>query len=360
MDKNTFIDEDGRERPVPEHLKNSTYKNIAKRVKYRRDYQRRYYHEVIKKKDEGSQMPEGMSDDDFKTIAEGVKEVLPKEDSVGKIINAVEKYGPLVLKFVQGFAENMQARQAAQQQGQQQTGPRPPPGWEGLTPIQKLNKKYDGAGNETAFYRAGVSYDEYIATGQAAISYQPVPMERTAQGQRMAAQSRRVEQPEHIDSRTMRDLQRQAESERWDNQESGSMETAKEVPRKDGAPKTINEAIQRNEQQKPDSEAVLQEISQEMINDNQRYIDLVVAYFKTRDINSFEDDLKNIDGFIGKFKETFMPLLPIQAKMLIKKTPFEELEGILKDSDPNKYELIKKKKLTAKFKKLWTEIQNTL
>jgi hypothetical protein len=90
-----------------------------------------------------------------------------------------------------------------------------------------------------------------------------------------------------------------------------------------------------------------------------KYLNLVVNYFKTRPLDDFEKDLKNVDETIVKYKDVF-DLLPFQAKEAFKRISTEEIEGMIKESDPEKYKMIVKKKLKGKLAKLWEDLKAKL
>jgi hypothetical protein len=272
------------------------------------------------------------------------------------------------MQFFKGFAESAQAAQLKDmelKQQQRSNSIQPPPGWLSVSPIQKLNRKYDPAGNITPWYQQGMVFDESLSGGsiqQAVSSYRPVAMENTVQGQRMAQRER-----------SMSDLNKQAENERWDNPEQlsktpdGQMDLskAKEVPRSDGAPATINEAIKQEQQLKqPDEEVkateVLKEIGGKLMEDNQKYLGMFIEYIKSRPIDQFEKDLENAEETIKGFLDKWGWIIPVQTKEMIKRTSYDELKQMVETNAPEKYDLIKKKKLMKKFETMWDELQKKI
>ena len=93
------------------------------------------------------------------------------------------------------------------------------------------------------------------------------------------------------------------------------------------------------------------------MEDNQKYIGMVLEYFKTRPIKKFTEDLKDADKTIKEFIKKWGWAIPFQTREAVKRITFEEIEQMLKEQDPEKHKMIIKKKLRAKFKKLWSELQ---
>jgi hypothetical protein len=312
-----------------------------------------------------------MTDGAFKQALDGLKDIAGDDDDpVIKTINKYGKYLPLVFQFLQGFAQSAQANNAAQvqqmaqiQQQQQRRGVSAPDGWMNMTPLQRMARKYDGSGNETAWYRQGVLYDEQSSgfddIGAAVRSNRPVAMENTYHGQRMAAQ----QNAERFKS--MAEINRAAENEKWDDkkEEVGAQDLSKarEVPRKDGQPSSINEAIKKDDQPVAETEVkaeeVLKQVGDRLMEDNQKYLGMVLEYFKSRPLKQFEDDLKNAEKTIKEFIDKWGWAIPFQTREAVKRTTFEELEQMLTDQDPEKHKMIVKKKLKPKLRKLWEELQ---
>lgn len=352
------------------------YKDVEKRKAYMRAYQLQRYHEKMngdfkRKKRKDDDIVQGEEDtmpgqkDDFQTALNSLQDVLGKEDPVAKAIDKYGKYIPLAFKFIEGFTESMRAHQMSAMQNnpnyqvslQQANSQKvqPPPGWKEMSSMQRLDKKYDGTGEISQWYRAGEAYEAAKgAGGQVQISYSPVPMERTVHGQKTAKTG----------GVSMAELNRRAEQEQWDGAPAG----VKEVPRKDGQPSTINEIAARKKAEQTGEEVagvekpeeVLAQVGQELAEDQKMYLNIVIEYFKNRKIEDFEKDVENVEETSSKFEKTFLPILPMQVRHLIKNMAFEELEQALKDSDNNKYELLKKKRMIPKLKKMWNGIQEKI
>ena len=350
------------------------YKDVEARKKYQREYQLARYHN--KKALQSVTAGEGIMEnnksiapaiignapvDQFQGALNALTETLGPDDGVAKFIKKVQPFVPLATAFIQGFVQNMNAQQAAAAQQQQPQGPQAPEGWLYMDGMTKLKKKYNPDGSLSSWYLAGEYYDQQAAIHGINAGVQrsmPVQMESTIHGQREAAIQRREQQMQG--QRTMKDLEREAQQ--FDKPQD--MSTAREVPRSDGAPATIDEAIKAKEQpadQQPQitgdqAKEIIQEIAPKLQEDALKYLNLVVNYFKTRPLDQFEADLKNIDKMIEQYS-TFIDLLPFQAKEAFKRISAEELEAMLKESDPEKHKMLVKKKLKPKLHKLWDELK---
>lgn len=359
------------------------YKNVEQRKMYQRQYQLDRYHrkkalasagqgEIMENK-QVTPAPVGSMGaapvDQLTQALDALTATLGPDDGVSKFIKKVQPFVPIATAFVQGFVQNMNARQAEQQQSQQQApGIQPPEGWVYADAMTKLKRKYDAGGNISSWFLQGEYYDQQMAmrgVGAGVQSGMPSRMESTIHGQREAAISRRNNEMAAAQQRTMRDLEKEAQH--FDKK--ADMTNAKEVPRTDGAPETINQAIeskevQENAENKPtmtgeQAKEIIQEIAPKLQEDAVKYINLVVSYFKTRPLDQFEKDLKNVDQTIVQYG-SFIDLLPFAAKEAFKRVSAEELEGMLKESDPEKHKMIVKKKLKGKLFKLWDELKARL
>ena len=372
------------------------YKNPEKRKAYLNKINKERYHRLkgLKKikeddimkaevniKEESTAAPQKeMGDQAFKQAIEGLKEIggeSTKDDPIFKVLNAVERYGPLVMQFLKGFTDRQAEKQAQQiainqKQGMTENRRVPAPeGWVYMSPIQRLAKKYLASGEVNPWFTQGQLYESGVVgthsdIDRAVRSNRPVAMESTIHGQRSAA----IQSAEKWQS--MADLQKAGEQEKWDKkedlekppQEEMDLSNAKEVPRKDGKPGSINEAIAKKDDQQPVAEAeitdaaeLLQDLGGKLMEDNQKYIGMVLEYFKTRPIKKFTEDLKDADKTIKEFIKKWGWAIPFQTREAVKRITFEEIEKMLKEQDPEKHKMIIKKKLRAKFKKLWSELQ---
>lgn len=384
---------DTPEEELPKHLRDR--KDVEKRQVYMRNYMRERARKKKQNSNEATQgVTMGKETDKIQEVISQVTDLAKdaaKDDSdpVMKFISKYGKYVPMVVSAVQTFAEALKGvnfqQQGQQQQPQQQVSRiQPPQGWLEASPMTRLNRKYDGVGNITAWYQQGITFENALATGQieqAVQSHAPVAMEQTVQGTRRATQQRASGEYASMDQ-----LQQIAQNEKWDSKEDDQpmdLSQAKEVPRSDNAPATIDEAIKKEkgskkkketvdqqEPQDPESaidqldeqtaKAELKEVGAMMVEENKKYLKLVIEYFKTRSLEEFEQDLDNAEGMIKKWLPILKLTMSSHTKHMIKEIPYADLEQMLQENDPKKYKMIKDKKLEGKFSNLWSEIQSQL
>jgi hypothetical protein len=328
------------------------YPDVEKRRLYQKKYQLDRYHrnkslkevatEGVMETQQAVPIQSGTAPtNQFEGVLNALTDSLGPEDGVSKFIKKVQPFIPLATSFIQGFVENMNAARVAEAKPVN-TGPVPPDGWLHVDGISRLKRKYNPDGSLSQWYLAGEYYDQQAAmrsVGAGVQSGQPVQIERTYHGEHEAALQRRQQQMiQH--ERSMSDLQREA-------QVFDKRETSPE-PQK-------NEGDISGDQAKQ----IVQEIAPKLQEDAMKYLNLVVNYFKTRPLDDFEKDLKNVDETIVKYKDVF-DLLPFQAKEAFKRISTEEIEGMIKESDPEKYKMIVKKKLKGKLAKLWEDLKAKL
>ncbi len=348
------------------------FKTPEKKREYMRKYMKTRYHEqkaaagVPSKTHEVAQMEKRSEDTDKTMSAIGntidvVKALTGKEDD-DPLLKAITKYEKpimLGLEFLKGFAERMNEHNAQQfqaaQRAQAPQGPIAPPGWQGLSWPQRMSKKWDGQGNVTAWYKAGEAYEEFVETGGTAynaVSNYPVSMGQTYHGQQQSyeasiaeARARRAGTAVPLAPvNSMRELEAQAHSD---------MKPQGAAPSHDPGFVAQVQAAQAT----PKAEEQLKEVAAMMNEDNARYIQMMLTYFKTRSLEQFEKDIENADGTIKNFVKEFGWILPVQTREAIKHITLEEIEKSLKECDPKKHELIEKKKLRPQFAQLWAELQ---
>ena len=147
-----------------EYIKNGGYRDIEKRRKYNNDYQRdyqraRYWQRKAIKQGVDEDMAKNVKDEDtFQQALEALKSELPKQDV--DTFDKVEKWVRLGSMLIQGFIDA--AKQGGmfqpQQQAQQQ-GPVPPYGWVEMSPLQRIQKKYNPDGSVSEWYQQGMNFE---------------------------------------------------------------------------------------------------------------------------------------------------------------------------------------------------------
>jgi hypothetical protein len=285
--------------------------------------------------------PQGY-DDLFKVFDDLVDD---PNDPVIKNIKKYGKYIPLAMKFIQGFTERMQEFNKDKQQQKppiENQKVQPPEGWLYMSPLQRMSSKYDAYGNTTSWYRQGEAFEQSMTVGQVyqqVSSGRPVEMEQTIHGRRQAAMQRSED-----NTLTMQELERRANNEKWDSTKP------QEQPKKE-------EII---DEKKIDTKEILEKVSESMIDEQKKYLEIIIGYFKTREISKFEQDLKNIDKTVDAFVKKWGWAFPNSVRDMFKRTTIGELKQALTEADPAKMTLIKKKKLEKKLTQMWEEMQKKL
>jgi hypothetical protein len=350
------------------------YTDPEKRKKYQREYQiKRYYDkkalknldkvviseevEEVKTKEIPKEIQKIENQDPIFMAMSALKETLGPEDPVSKGIDKYGKYIVLGMSFVKGFAENMAAHQEEKKVNEsQRINVQPPEGWNRLSDIERIARKYNKDGTESAWYLQGLAYERSMLGSDVEVavrSHYPVAMERTTAGSMQAERNKIISRDETKSLRkenegaSMAELQRQ--SEQWDKKEEKKTELAEESKVESENPAT--EVIDPN--------VALNEIFAEMTEDNKRFLGLITNYFKNRSIEQFEKDLNNVDALIVQYKP-FLNVLPVQTRTLFKSLSFEDWKSLLVSQDQEKLNLIVNKNLEEKLKNLIEELKAAL
>jgi len=368
MDKEENLKkEDSSVEEIPKHLKG--YKDPDKRKEWMRNYHRNYYHKKLKNK--------GFSRDEMVKKNNAEKEVLntelnktnmgqaitmikdvigDKDDPVVKAIDKYGKYVPLVTGFLQGFLQRAQEHQGSQQKSQSRENTvEAPNGWNSLSPIQKLQRKYMPNGEESAWYRAGIAYDKDSQEHNveyAGVSHNPVAMKETIHGHNTAY-------------RNMNDLAAASRNDVGENLAS----PAPEIIEAKVEAKVERETISRNDE-KPTHEADLPSdhisktvkdgIVNQVVGETMNYMNLIVGYFKNRPIEQFKQDVDNAEQTVDKFFKGVGAFLPYQAKDIILTTTFKQLKDLVERESPEKIKYLEDENKLDQFEKLWKGIQEKI
>ena len=262
--------------------------------------------------------------------------VTGEEDPILKIMDRVEKlierYGPLVGAFMQGIKarnDEMQAqRQQVQQVQFQSRGVQAPPGWEGMSPIDKMKRKYDGEGNLSAWYQAGLQYDQYMATGQVVQIPQP---------QYHRPQSRQEQPPRQEMTHEPQTLQ--ALSNKYPEP---PLEI--ETPSQPIQAQNPHHAVESVRQDRLDQEKISAE-QKAKFEENMKYLAIAINYLNNMSEQEFRDLLNDLDGSFKKISSPFVKMMiPNDVKVMIKQIDANQLTSLLQESCPEKYKIIEETK----------------
>jgi len=242
-----------------------------------------------------------------------------EDDPILKAIDKYGKYLPLVMQFIQGLQGSIQVQNKPQVPQIQA-----PEGWLGMSPMQKLNRKY----TMPEWYSAGERYDEAVQTGQfnPQINTAYVDPNYSSEPKNLTQLARKYPDAPIVDS-----------------------------PPVTQAPK---EAPVQKVEEKP-KESVETQIISELQADNLRYITMGATFINNLTDDQFKVHLDNIDALVEKAKP-FIPLIPVHVKGMLVNTPKEDLVVLFKDKCPTKYAIIENEKKLEKLTSLFESLKTIL
>ena len=283
-----------------------------------------------------------------------------KPDKIMTYIEQGAKYMPLIMKFAEGFMQNMSAFNKQQpQQAQEQAQPemQAPEGWEHVSPLEKMKYKY----SRPAWYEAGQQWDAYkqtgkinpqINTGYVDPNYQNQPrrgqiVHAEDQVQSLADLSRKHPEPPLVDQ--------------------GAVQAVEEVQEPINRHDPKLEAVIKEKQQRHNPEKVEEkpmeppkvendEIVQALQADNAKYIQMALKFLGSMSMKEFQGKINSLDQVVKKI-EPFLNFLPIHLREMIKKTPDTELMNIFKDSCADKYVWCEKNKHLPKITAMFNDLK---
>lgn len=98
-----------------------------------------------------------------KTALKKDGETTSEDDKFMAVLEGGIKYAPKIAEILSTVAQNIRARNPSLPQRQNNL-PQAPPGWHETGALEKLKRKYDSTGNITAWYAAGVAYEQSLDT----------------------------------------------------------------------------------------------------------------------------------------------------------------------------------------------------
>ena len=258
-----------------------------------------------------------------------------QEDPVFKTVEKLMKYAPIITELFKGFsaaARNFKATQRPPPQ-QQRNLMNPPDGWETMTSLQKMGRKY----SRPEWYAAGEKYDNWKSTGGATIT--PINNNYV---------DPTYNQPVvHQEARTLAELSRKHPEPKQVSNATPVKELEQDVP------EFVNQRVKTPEKEFDNKE---KELINAMREDNNKYINMAFDYIKGMSIKNFGESVNNIESFKPKFSMVKM-LLPVQTKEMLKATPSDELIQTLKEKCPEHHKWLLDNKKIEEMKKLFEEIK---
>jgi len=273
------------------------------------------------------------------------------EDPIFKTIERIMKYAPVITELFKGFsaaAVNFKSTQAPPQQQQKQL--QAPDGWESMSALQRMSKKY----TRPEWYALGERYDTIKATGGSGVTAintnyvdstynQPVAQR---EAQTLAELSRKhPELPQQVEQAQQAEHSEQAEPEQQVEQKK---------------PEFVKQRLKKTQDTKEELELQAQtELINKMRQDNNKYITMAFNYLKGMSIEDFANNINNVESLKTKFN-TMKMFLPVQTKEMLKATSYNELLETLKEKDKVKYDWLQDNKKVSELGKIFEDIKKGL
>ena len=282
-----------------------------------------------------------------RTLLEAAKKSAkdPETDEEDPVFRAIEKgmkYIPVIAEIFKGFndaAANFKQTQAPPQQ--KKATMQPPSGWEAMSGLQRMSKKY----SSPEWYAAGERWDQYRESG-------------SVEGHTQTSVNTDYVDPSYDQATVHREAK-----------------TLAELRDKHPEPPIINDSEPQPQPKKPSGERPdfvkdripdkEEKINQnvELINamkeDNNKYVNLAFDFLGSMEKEKFIKSINDIEGLRKKFR-MFKGFIPVQTKEMLKATTTVELVSIFKQQCPDKYEILKELKKIDEFKDLFKELKGDL
>ena len=308
------------------------YKNIDDRRKYQRErYQKQKQLSNLGGENDfnAAATKVGVVENSVVTKALGSEQQDDFFKKIDRVENLISKYSPIVMKFVEGFATAVKAKQLENARNVTKSNtPQPPIGWLGMTPMQKYGKKY----SKPDWYAAGVAYDDAIAGGaiQAAPVVQQQPQTRE----------------DYANDNTERQKPNLPDANEYFPVVSADNSSSKEQQQDIGSDADDKQEVA---EQKVDA---AEEIKMALQQDNERILKDAVKQLNDMSLGDFQDKVNDVDALMQKYLPMKM-FIPLQIKGMIVGTDPEVMFDYLKHGDKEKYDwLVESKNLPILKKKL--------
>lgn len=264
------------------------------------------------------------------------------DDKILKYMAKAAEYMPMVQEITKNLFAGFNAAALNAQQArapvQEQNRLRAPEGWEHMTGLQRLGKKY----SSPEWYAAGETYEAMKATGGAQY-VTPVNTGYVDPTYRQPPQ----------EPRNLRELRNKYPEPPVvsDTIQNESVENSNTQSK----PAFVKKA----EEKKQEEPQVDTELINAMREDNNKYIMLAFNYLNVMDMEEFKGYVQNIDTLKPKF-QMLNVLLPIQTREMLKKTTSDELVDVFSEKCPEKYKWLKEEKKIPEMKNLFEELKGGL
>jgi hypothetical protein len=262
------------------------------------------------------------------------------DDKILKYMAKAAEYAPMAQSIIKNLFEGFNAAALNSQNARVQSQPqqntlRAPDGWEHMSGLQRLGRKYSqpdwyaaGEAYETLKSTGGQMYVTPVNTGYIDPTYRQPPQEP----RNLQELKHKYPEPPVV---------------------SDSMPVTEEPKR----PAFAKQKEETPVEEKPPVENV--ELINAMREDNNKYTMLAFNFLEAMNMDEFKGYVQNIDTLKPKF-EMLNLLLPIQTREMLKKTTSEELVEVFKEKCPVKYKWLKEEKKIPELMSLFDELKGGL
>ena len=267
------------------------------------------------------------------------------DDKTIKTIEKVMEHAPAVIEVLKelfsGFNAAAANLQATRSQQQQAPTIQPPAGWEQMSGLKRLGKKY----SNPDWYAAGEAYD-MNKTGSNNIT--PV---NTAYVDPNYTQPPAQQQAPSSEPKTLKEL----------GSKYPELPVVSDGPPAAAAvPEFVKQRSEKEEVIPVEPEAAESaELIEKMREDNNKYIELAFNWIAGLTKKEFDGYIKNIDKWKAKISMAKL-LLPTQTKEMLKNTPVEEFVETFKAKVNEKYLFLEKANKLDNLKLLFEELKEGL
>lgn len=273
-----------------------------------------------------------------------------EESKFLKVVNKYEKYLPIVGNFVQGFLENMQKQQAMKPKVTVQG----PSGWDSLSPLQRMSRKYEPDGSMSDWYRAGEAWEEYKKTGnynirenQSQSDYtdksgnqytymneqDPEKRRQKFQEERAALMGGGNSKPSSMAELAHKYPEAPLVSNDKPNQDAENSNVSGENDKPLQHPDSNSQSLNTTEAQKAKE---YDNVIHALHADANKYITIGADYINAMSMEDFQKYVKNIQPLLNKLK--FVKIfIPIHLRDVIVLTPSEHFVQLIKERCVDKY-----------------------
>ena len=320
-------------------------KNPDEYREYMKNYMRKKYYEKEPSVEKVNATVEKLTDiekgtksvtDKARILSDLAKEFGNKEsegmqsiDKIDKWINLAEKYAPLILQAVKGFADRNAELQTQQANIKDvNVGTPAPTGWVSMSPMERLSRKYEADGSISNWYTQGEMYENES-------SYKPPQLQQPQQQAQVQQKPQSLEElaKQYPEPPLIKDS-----------------EPVKEQPKQEEVKKVNNMQENINNETK----ALIEQLRQ----DNEQYLIMAFDYVNKMDNEQLKKHIE--DKTLLELLDKYKMLIPTQTKQMLITIDDPYLINLLKLKCKDKYDFVEKEKLLDNVKELFKELQEKL